>query len=256
MRIRYLKHNIIAINEVKLKNPKYLVITTEFPLEGYKIFSQNTENQEGRGIIINIENSLPAEKVNLNTSFKECIFVKLKLIINKRKLLFGCIYRSDAGSDENNEELIHMIKTTSQLNYSHIITVGDFNLPGIYWKILTTKSNNPSNLNFIFVECLRDSFMSQHVTDPTRGRGSNNPNVLDLILSNDEDIIGDVESISPLGRSDHCILTCEILCIAKLNNYTKRRKHYKNADFDRTRIEFSKIDWKTKFKDSDTNVNR
>ena len=26
--------------------------------------------------------------------------------------------------------------------------------------------------------------MSQHVTDPTRGRGSNNPDVLDLILSN------------------------------------------------------------------------
>ena len=57
--------------------------------------------------------------------------------------------------------------------------------------------------------------MSQHVTDPTRGRGSNNPNVLDLILSNDEDII-DVENLSPLGRSDHCILTFEILCTIKL----------------------------------------
>ena len=42
----------------------------------------------------------------------------------------------------------------------------------------------------------------------------------------------------------------------KLNNYTKRRKYYKNADFYRMRIEFSKIDWKTKFKDSHTNVNR
>ena len=96
--------------------------------------------------------------------------------------------------------------------------------------------------------------MSQHVTDPTRGRGSNNPNVLDLILSNDEYII-DVENLSPLGRSNHCILTFEILCTIKLNNYTKR-KYYKNADFDRMRIEFSKIDWKTKFKDSDTNINR
>ena len=98
--------------------------------------------------------------------------------------------------------------------------------------------------------------MSQHVTDPTRGRGSNNPNILDLILSNDEDIIGVVESLSPLGRSDHCILTFEILCTIKLNNYTKRRKYYKNADFDRMRIEFSKIVWKTNFKNSDTNVHR
>ena len=131
----------------------------EFSLEGYKIFSQNIENQEGRGIIIYIENSLPAEEVNLNTSLKECIFVELKLI-NKRNLLFGCIYRSDSGSDENNEELINMIKTTLQLNYSHIITVGDFNLPDINW---TTKSNNPNNLNFKFVECLKDAFKSQHV---------------------------------------------------------------------------------------------
>ena len=170
-------------------------------------------------------------------SFKECLFVELKLT-NKRKLLFGCIYRSDAGSDDNNEELINMIKTTSQLNYSHIITVGDFNLPDINWKNWTTKSNNSNNLNFKFVECLRDAFMSQHVTDPTRGRGSNDPNVLELILSNDEDIIGDVENLNQLGRSDHCTLTFEILCTIKLNNYTNRRKYYKNADFDRMRIEF------------------
>ena len=135
------------INEVKPKNPKCLVTTEQLSLEVYKIFSHNIENQEGRGIIIYIENSLPADKVNLNTSFKECLFVELKLT-NKRKLLFGCIYRSDAGSDEKNEELINMIKTTSPLNYSHIITVGDFNLPDINWKNWTTKSNNPNNLNF------------------------------------------------------------------------------------------------------------
>ena len=46
------------------------------------------------------------------------------------------------------------------------------------------------------------------------------------------------------------------MCTIKLNNYTKRRKYYQNADFYRMRIEFSKIDWKTKFKDSNTNVNR
>ena len=83
--------------------------------------------------------------------------------------------------------------------------------------------------------------MSQHVTDPTRARRSNNPSVLDLIISNDDDIIGDVEHLSPLRRSDHCIITFEIMCTIKLNNYTKRGKYYNNADFYR-RLEFSKID--------------
>ena len=152
MRIRYLKPNIIAINEVKYKNPKCLVATPLFSLEGYNTFSQTIENQKGRGIIIYIyiENSLPAEKVNLNTSFKKCLFVELKLT-NKRKLIFGCIYRSDAGSGENNKELINMIKARAQLNYSHIITVGDFNLPDINWKNLTTKSNNPNNLIYFYL---------------------------------------------------------------------------------------------------------
>ena len=91
------------------------------------------------------------------------------------------------------------------------------------------------------------------MSDPTRG--SNNPNVLDLILSNDDDII-EVENLSPLGRSDHCILTFEILCTVKLNNYSKRRKSYKNVDFNTLRIELSNIHWEFKFKYSDNNVNR
>ena len=41
LRIRDLKPNIIAINEVKPKNTKFLVTTPEFSLEGYKTFSQN-----------------------------------------------------------------------------------------------------------------------------------------------------------------------------------------------------------------------
>ena len=41
--------------------------------------------------------------------------------------------------------------------------------------------------------------MSQHVTGQTRGGGSINPNVLNLILSNDDDIIGDIEYLSSLG---------------------------------------------------------
>ena len=51
--------------------------------------------------------------------------------------------------------------------------------------------------------------MSQHVSDPTRGQVSSNPNVLDLILAND-DIIGGAENLSPLERSNHSILTFDI----------------------------------------------
>ena len=47
--------------------------------------------------------------------------------------------------------------------------------------------------------------MFQHVSNPTKGRGTTNTNLLDLILSNEENNIGEIEYLSPLGKSDHYI---------------------------------------------------
>ena len=99
-RIKELKPHIIAINEVKPKNPKCTVTIPEFSLEGYTLFSKNIENNEGRGIIIYVLNSLYAENINLVSTFKECLFIEIKLQ-NKTKLL-QMLYRSDGGSEENN----------------------------------------------------------------------------------------------------------------------------------------------------------
>ena len=80
-RIKELKPHIIAINEVKPKNPKCTLTIPEFYLEGYTLFSKNIENNEGRGIIIYVLNSLYAENINLVSTFKECLFIEIKLKI-------------------------------------------------------------------------------------------------------------------------------------------------------------------------------
>ena len=54
--------------------------------------------------------------------------------------------------------------------------------------------------------------MFQHVSNPTRRRDTTNTNLLDLILSNKEDNIEEIEYLSPLGKSDHCVITFNILC--------------------------------------------
>ena len=52
-----------------------------------------------------------------------------------------------------------------------------------------------------FIEAIRDTYMHQHVLEPTRGR--DNPTLLDLIFTNEEGIIERIEHKSPLGKSDH-----------------------------------------------------
>jgi hypothetical protein len=51
---------------------------------------------------------------------------------------------------------------------------------------------------------------------PTRWRGSDTPHILDLIITNEENMISDIEYQSPLGKSDHCMMKFRKLVFAIL----------------------------------------
>ena len=57
------------------------------------------------------------------------------------------------------------------------------------------------------MECLRDSFLIQHVKDPTHQNKVVVGNILDLILTNEEGMINEVLHEASFGNSDHQILT-------------------------------------------------
>ena len=56
----------------------------------------------------------------------------------------------------------------------------------------------------------------------TRFRVNQQPSVLDLIMSNEEDMVVDLEFLSPLGASDHKVLTFQFNCYC---SYTKILVH-------------------------------
>ena len=62
---------------------------------------------------------MEAQEVNIQTTFEESIWCEGKLE-GKDRLLIGCIYRSESGSNENNSKLRELIQKISKLSYSHI----------------------------------------------------------------------------------------------------------------------------------------
>jgi hypothetical protein len=58
-------------------------------------------------------------------------------------------------------------------------------------------------LNCISVESIRDSYLFQHVMENTRMRENCEPSTLDLILTNDENMIEELNYTSPLGNSSN-----------------------------------------------------
>ena len=106
------------------------------------------------------------------------------------------MYRSGtpAKALENDDEMYEMLKSISNLSgYQSKLLVGDFNLNKIKWtpdpELHTTTEDSPE---YKFVECIRDTFLVQHITKPTRYREGNTPTCDDLLFSSFENNISNI----------------------------------------------------------------
>ena len=84
-------------------------------------------------------------------------------------------------------------------------------MPEINWESNTTTVGEDHKATK-FVECIRDTFWFQYVKYPTRVRQGNEPSVLSLIFSNEENMVEKVNFLSSLGKSDHLVLTFKLVC--------------------------------------------
>jgi hypothetical protein len=57
------------------------------------MFEKNIDTEEGRGLILYIDNKLDTTETHMETNFQENLFVKIKLNQTDR-LLVGLVYRS------------------------------------------------------------------------------------------------------------------------------------------------------------------
>ena len=154
-----------------------------------------------------------------------------KLKIGKwRQILVGCVYRSSSGTDNNNENLIKLLEEINQANYSHVLIMGDFNFEKNDWNTWSTPSNE-SCIDFKFIERVRDNYYYQHVTKPTRARIDHEPHILDLLLTNEEGMLSDLEYYSPLGKSDHSLLKFNFHCYIQQENIDRVKYYYYKANF-------------------------
>ena len=210
---------------MKAKNSKYNLSPAEFSLEWineYEMFHKNIDNDVGRGLIIYIHKSLKAEEIKLETTFQENMFVKVRVNKNEQ-LLIGLIYRSPS---ENNpmyhESLRKLINEASNMKYTQLLIMGDFNYPSIEWD--TLYAGNEESEGSKFVDCLQNNFLFQIIDKPTRWRGTDNPNILDLVITDNGQNISEVEYQSPLGKSDHCVVTFNLICsVTTRQTQTERR---------------------------------
>ena len=118
------------------------------------------------------------------------------------RMIINNIYRSPNSDKINNENINNFLRSIDRLKYDHQIIIGDFNRKDINWKTVTSHLEDDCK----FIETIRDSYLTQHILEPTRGRGTDQPSLLDLLFTSNEDSIENIEMYAPLGKSDHSLI--------------------------------------------------
>ena len=241
-----IKPKLIAITEVKHKN-KWHLCDSELQLSGYKFFS-NDLGKDGRGVVIYVSEKLECNSVVLDTDYNDAVVVEIK-VNNNETMLVGNFYRSPNSCAENDNKLFALINAICESYLCSKILVGDFNLPNIDW------GNCSSNcaISKKFLSTVQKNFLIQHVFKPTRVRGTDRANILDLVLTDNPSLVHDIELLSPLGKSDHAILTINCNIQASVSNRESDKFNYSKGDYVKFR-EILNIDWVAVFTDLNNDV--
>ena len=85
-----------------------------------------------------------------------------------------------------------LLKNAVQFEHSHILICGDFDDKEINWHNLNTSVDIEHDAS-IFLENVRDTYLTQHIRQATRCRDNQQDGSLDLIFTNEDLMIDNLQ---------------------------------------------------------------
>ena len=221
-------------------------------LPGYNKYRYDNTGALKGGIILYIKPKLDGgvckEMSDAVLNIEECAWHWIK-INTEDKLLFGCFYRKGSSVPRNNKLINEAI--TKAHNLSDLITVcGDFNYPTIPWGYCMETSDTPT-AEEDFMDTLDDLVLVQHVKSFTRKRGTDNPSLLDLVITDDNQTISNLNIKEPFGKSDHSLVswnsTFKVIDFYEDHQKAVPKPNYYKGNYCQMRKDLSMIDWDQEF---------
>ena len=160
----------------------------------------------------------------------EVIVISIKGYL-REEVKIGVCYRSPRAEVNEVEDLYDCIRRHAE---DALVIMGDFNYGDINWENMETKGDGSE-----FIDLVQDCYMTQHVKEATRAN-----RILDLILSNDPEMVEDVRLYCPIANSDHNVIMFTILAGRERKSSKQEGYNFHKADYGRICEELASIDWK------------
>ena len=209
----------------------------DFELPGYNMFEYCRESRQGGGVLLYVNSLYRAMKIEdpLKDKTVESIWVDVKLcsMINS-KLRIGAFYRPGNLLRTPQMDIDHIICDEIRRNFApNCIIMGDFNLKN--YEVRERETIECVMYRQLFEEEL---FMHQFVTEPTRDHS-----ILDLVFSDNNELIKEVTIAEGLGSSDHNAVKFNISSEVKPRDNLLKVPNFNQANFESMRNELNQIDW-------------
>ena len=124
-----------------------------------------------------------------------------------------------------------------------MLICGDFNFKEISWSDFSGTSSNCRIEPFLDV--VDDLFLFQHITEPTRFIQEETPSLLDLVFTNEQDMINSISYLPPLGNSGHICIEFELVCYAELRKSENLKYNIRVANTELMKQDLNDVDWKS-----------
>ena len=224
--------NLLISNDVQLVFLTETWLTqqhakSEYHLNGYQEPIVHFRDKGGSAIYV--RDSIDFNEVEVPEKCSDSTWISIRTE-NKRRRIYGCIYRSPNSAASNNEHLMKNMMWAST-NYDEVVIVGDINLPSVRWEADEASGVFPRE----FLSATSDLNLEQLVTENTRFRHGQFPSLLDLILTDQPDIVQNIEYLPPIGKSDHVTIQFNVKNVFARKHKPARLNHRRiNKDDFRT----------------------
>ena len=209
----------------------------ELSIGGYVLFRKDRSyevERRGGGVLLYVREELSPVEFHTSTEYPEHVWCRLG-DDKGRGLLVGVCYRTTSlmfDCDVN----ARLREVLTELRDERVLLMGDFNYPGVDW--LRGDHGGASPEEVLFAECLEDNFYEQFVKEPTRGG-----NILDLVITNEQGLMGEFSVEAGLASSDHGLVKWSIYVGVERREECKESRDDKRADIEGMRAELRGVDW-------------
>ena len=234
------KLDVVVITESWINENLLADRIIDYGIDNYDIFAYQRKTKLGGGILVYIKKHLKPVAVISCKLCEDVESVWVDLFPDDRrnnKIRIGSFYRPP---NQNKEIDLAMIDELERGIINSTIIIGDFNLPNLCKDV---PKNNTWETS-LFRDNFDELFLTQHVLLPTR-----QSEILDLILTNDEKLIEDVELGEAIGNSDHAIIRFKIKCkFKRTNDRMFCTPNFGKGNYDAIRMFLSRFEWIEMFK--------